>query len=585
MPQTPLVIYDGRCGFCRIWIDYWKQLTGEAIDYAPSQEVGANFPQIPAENFSQAVQLVQPDEQVLSGARAVFATLAYAGIRSPMWLYERVPGFAPATETAYRIIAAHRGLFYQLTRFTFGRHVAPLRYARVEWLFLRLLAFIYFCAFASLAVQITGLVGDRGILPAGRFLAAAKETFGNSAYLLQPGVFWIAHADWFLRAVCWTGAVISLLLLAGRFERTALVCAYVLYLSLSVIGQNFLGYQWDALLLETGFLAIFLSSSRWIVFLFRLLLFRLMFLSGVVKLTSHDPSWHDLSAMSFHYMTQPLPTPIAWYMYQLPLPFQRASTAMILFTELFVPFLIFGPRLWRHCAAVFLIGLQLLIFLTGNYTFFNLLTISLCLFLLDDFSLAKLRLGTRSPRPNRALARTVVILVLLLSFSQFWTVLADRPAPWDAAAGWFAPFEIVNSYGLFAVMTTSRPEIIVQGSNDGRSWLDYEFPYKPGDLSRAPRWVAPYQPRFDWQMWFAALSGYRSEPWFVNFIVRLLQGSPEVNALLAKNPFASAPPKYVRALVFDYSFTNWTERRTTGNWWKRRARGVYLRAISLEDLR
>ena len=179
MPAKPVLVFDGRCGFCRIWIDYWKQITGPAVDYAPFQEVGANFPQIPPEQFSQAVQLILADGQVLSGARAVFATLSYAGVRWLEWLYHHVPGFAPVSEASYRLIAAHRNFFYQVTRFTFGRRVAPLRYARVEWLFLKALALIYFCAFASLAVQITGLAGARGILPAGHFLAEVKNAFGR----------------------------------------------------------------------------------------------------------------------------------------------------------------------------------------------------------------------------------------------------------------------------------------------------------------------------------------------------------------------------------------------------------------------
>ncbi len=585
MPVKPLLIFDGRCGFCKIWIDYWKQLTGPSVDYASSQEVGPNFPQIPPEQFSQAVQLVMPDGDVFAGAQAVFRTLAFAGIRWPSWLYDHIPGLAPVTEAAYRVIAAHRNFFYRATRFTFGRQVEPLRYARVEWLFLRLLALIYCCAFVSLAVQITGLAGARGILPAGPFLAAVRESLGVRAYWLAPGVFWLAHGDTFLRTVCWAGAAISLVLLFGRWERAALVSLYILYLSLSSIGQNFLAFQWDMLLLEAGFLAIFLGSSKWMIFLFRWLLFRLMFLSGAVKLLSHDPSWRNLSAMGFHYMTQPLPTPVAWYMYQLPFRFQRATTAFVLCVETLVPFLILGPRLWRRVACVVFLGFQSLIFLTGNYTFFNLLTMALCVFLLDDAWLGKLRLGTRQAKTQPAVASVVAAVILILSSLELWGVFVDRSAQSDLLAGLIAPFGIVNTYGLFAVMTTDRPEIIVQGSNDGSVWQDFEFPYKPGDLRNAPRWVAPYQPRLDWQMWFAALSGYRSEPWFVGFMLRLLQGSPDVAGLLAKNPFPSAPPKYVRAMLYEYSFTDWTERRQTGNWWKRRARGVYLRAISLEDVR
>ncbi len=587
MPERPLVIFDGRCGFCRIWIEYWKQLTGEQVSYAASQEVGASFPEIPPERFSQSVQLRMPDGEVISGARAVFITLTFApGLAWLIWLYDHVPFFAPVTEAAYRFIASHRNFFYQVTRVTFGRRVAPLSYSKVEWLFLRILAAIYFTAFVSLAVQEAGLAGSRGILPVGRFLDAARQALGPRAYWMIPNVFWMAHSDFILRATCWLGAALAAVLFFGFVERIALVCLYLLYLSWCAAGQDFLSFQWDMLLLEAGFLAVFLGSSKWMIFLFRCLLFRLMFLSGAVKLMSHDAAWRNLNALSFHYMTQPLPTPVAWYMYQLPLGFQRFSTAAVLLVELVAPFFIFAPRPWRHTAAAFLVGLQCLIFVTGNYTFFNLLTIGLCVFLFDDARLARFRLPARRVRVKPAAVAIVAALVLFLSASELVEVfLGWSPQPIRSVLGLAAPYGIANTYGLFAVMTTSRPEIVVQGSSDGATWLDYQFPYKPGDLKKAPRWVAPYQPRLDWQMWFAALSGYRGALWFGNFMVRLLEGSPDVNALLAKNPFPAAPPKYVRALLFDYSFTDWAERRATGNWWKRQLRGSYLRAISLEDVR
>src|SRR5271165_2517860 len=426
MPEKPLLIYDGQCGFCRTWIDYYRSLTGSAVDYPPSQEVTETFPQISEESFRRSVQMVLPDGRVLSGAAAAFSTLGYAGVHWPMWLYRHVPGFGATSEFAYRFIAARRNRFSALTRFTFGRPAA-LTYTRVEWLFLRILALIYLVAFASLAVQITGLVGAQGMLPAGRFLAGARAALGGRAFWEIPGVFWIAHSDAVLRAAAWTGAAISLLLLIGRAERAALVCLYVLYLSLTTIGQNFMAFQWDMLLLEAGFLAIFLGSSKWIVWMFRWLLFRLMFLSGFAKLSSHDPTWRDLTAMSFHYMTQPLPTPIAWFLYRLPLDFHRASTAFVLAVELIFPFLILGPRLWRYFACAALFALQCLIFSTGNYTFFNLLTMALCLFLLDDSALARRRIPKRIAKTKPALARAIAVAILLVSAIELWSVFTRRP--------------------------------------------------------------------------------------------------------------------------------------------------------------
>lgn len=587
----PLVIYDGRCGFCRIWIEYSKALTAGRVAYAPSQDVGSQYPQIPARNFGESVQLVMPDAQVLSGARAVFTALAYAPGRSWMlWAYEHVPGFAPVTEAAYRFIAGHRTLFYHLTRFSFGKRVLPWTFARTEWLFLRLLAAIYLIAFASLAVQIGGLIGAHGILPAGGYLAAVSHALGARGYWSMPTIFWIAHGDPFLKGACWAGVAIALALipgyLKGHWERALLAILYVLYLSLDTAGQDFLAFQWDSLLLEAGFLAIFLGNSKIVVLLFRWLLFRLMFLSGVVKLTSHDPVWRNLTALAYHYMTQPLPNRLAWYMYQLPLTAQRFSTAATLCIELGMPFLFFAPRLWRTVGAAAVLFLQALIFLTGNYTFFNLLTMSLCVLLFDDHAFRWLRLRARAARTATAAVWTVAIVILAISFSELDAEFSDATIePMNALVRLTAPYSIANTYGLFASMTVTRPEIIVQGSNDGATWLDYQFRYKPGDLMQAPRQVAPYQPRLDWQMWFAALSDYRSTPWFTNFMVRLLQGAPEVVALLGNNPFPNTPPKYVRAELFDYKFTDFAERRRTGDWWSRRAQGRYFPAISLEDLR
>ena len=592
--EAPLVIYDGRCGFCRIWIDYWKVLTGGRVAYAPSQEVGSLYPQIPAENFSESVQLVLPDGAVVSGARAVFTTLSYAPgaawvARTLLWTYLHIPAFALLTEAAYRLIARHRTLFYHLTRLTFGKSVLPLKFARTEWLFLRLLALIYMIAFASLTVQITGLIGSGGILPLGGYLRAVSKTLGTRGYWDMPTIFWLAHGDGFLKAASIAGAALGIVLLLGIlkgfWERLLLAALYLLYLSFCTAGQDFLSFQWDSLLLETGFLAIFLGNSRFVVLLFRWLLFRLMFLSGVVKLTSHDPVWRDWTALAFHYLTQPLPTPLAWYMYQLPLGFQRFSTAFTLFVELAIPLLFFGPRRWRFFAAGAAFFLQVMIFLTGNYTFFNLLTMSLCVFLFDDRALEKFPLPARTARTSTAAVWAVSMVILTLSVSAIHeTYFETSPEPENALQRMAGPFQIANTYGLFASMTTARPEIIVQGSSNGVNWLDYEFPYKPGDLRQSPRWVAPYQPRLDWQMWFAALSDYRATPWFTNFMVRLLEGSPDVLGLLKKNPFPDAPPRYVRAELFDYSFTNFTTRRVTGNWWTRTPHGSYFPQISLQDV-
>ncbi|HUS06200.1 MAG TPA: lipase maturation factor family protein [Bryobacteraceae bacterium] len=465
-----------------------------------------------------------------------------------------------------------------------------LEYGLVSWLFIKLLALVYIAAFASFAVQVPGLIGSHGIQPAALYLQRVSEGLGGSAYRLVPTLLWLGSSDRFLQGACVAGIFWGCLALFGVLWRAALVGAFALYLSLVSVSQEFLSYQWDFLLLEAGFLAIFTGYSQIIIWLFRWLLFRLMFLSGAVKLFSGDPTWRSLTALTFHYQTQPLPTPLAWYAQQLPVWFQKASCLGVFIIELGFALLILGPRRARLIALPPLLALQVLIALTGNYAFFNLLAMSLCVFLLDDEALARIlphRIRTRKVvsegRVQGALAGSMALLVSVLSVAQiteqYFGVL---PASAKTVVSLAAPYGISNSYGLFAVMTTRRPEIVVEGSRDGVEWHAYGFQYKPGELQQRPGWVAPRQPRLDWQMWFAALGSYRENIWFVNFLARLLQGSPEVLALLGNNPFPGQPPKYVRALLFDYSFTDY--RQTSGDWWIRRPGGTYLRAVSLEDL-
>lgn len=585
--NVPLLVFDGDCSFCRLWIGYWQRLTGEAIAYAPYQEVAERFPRIATENFKQGVQLILPDGEVLSAAYAVFRSLANVpGYGWLLWAYFHVPGFASVAEFLYRQVAAHRSFFYHVTVFLWGRHLEPATYEiSVRW-FMRSLGAIYFIAFLSLEVQIMGLIGARGILPATRFVNAVRETYGASAWLRLPTIFLLGSGDALLKLACIAGAIAALAIVLGFARRTALVLAFVLYLSLVHVSQTFLSFQWDYLLLETGFLAIFLLPVFPRVWLFRWLLFRLMFLSGTAKLLSHDPAWRNLTALTYHYQTQPLPTRIGWYFHQFPASFQKFSCLFVFFVELVVPFLMFAPRRVRFFAATMTIAFQVLIFITGNYAFFNLLAVALGPFLYDDAAFRRTHEPvTRRPKPAaswRAVSAVLVAFIMLASGLQLLETFSGAiPEPAAIALGWIAPFGVVNTYGLFAVMTTSRSEIIVEGSNDGQTWLEYGFKYKPGDLKRAPVWVQPHQPRLDWQMWFAALSSYPAQPWFVNFAVRLLEGSPDVLALMAENPFPSAPPHYIRARVYDYKFTNFAERRATGDWWRRELKGEYLPVVSL----
>jgi predicted DCC family thiol-disulfide oxidoreductase YuxK len=593
----PLLVFDGDCGFCRAWVDYWKGLTSDRVNYAPFQEVGERFPQVSREEFASAVKLILPGGEVRSGAHAIFTVLASVPDRGWMlWSYDRFPGVAPLCEAAYRTIASRRSVAYWVTRLLWGTPLRPETYHVTTWVFLRLLGAIYLMAFASFGVQAAGLVGSHGILPASEFLGAVHQSLGTAAYWNVPTLLWLNRSDVCLRAVWIAGSCLSLFLLFGVNTRVIRIGLFVLYLSLDTAGQVFMNYQWDALLLEAGFLAVFLGSEVVIVKLFRWLLCRLIFLSGAVKLLSQDPTWRHLTALPVHYQTQPLPTPLAWYFYQLPGWFQRMSVIFVFFVELVVPLLVLAPRRIRLFAGLAITVLQLLIFVTGNYAFFNLLTISLCLFVLDDAALRRTlpkRFMSHLTSRDRARGRpvwwrvacgVVATLVLCVSgFEMMGELSGRRWAPSETVIRAVSPFEIVNTYGLFAVMTTTRPEILVEGSSDGTTWAPYEFKYKPGDLTRSPVWVQPHQPRLDWQMWFAALGDYRSDPWVLRFLERLLEGQPEVLGLLGHNPFPGAPPHYVRALVYDYRFTTPAERKATGHWWKRELQGSYVPAVSLQE--
>ena len=502
------------------------------------------------------------------------------------------------SELLYRWIAQHRDFAYQATRFTFGTKIQPTRFEAVQWIFLRLLGFVYAVAFASLAEQIEGLIGSHGISPAIELLASVAQRAGSVRFLAVPSIFWSGADDRTLVGMAWCGAVLGGALfitgfIRGRFERLLLTLLFILYLSFSSIGQEFLSFQWDSLLLEAGFLAIFLGRNRVIPWMFRWLAFRLFFLSGAVKLLSGDPSWRNLSALSYHYLTQPLPTVVAWYADKLPTAVQHLSTWSVLAIELVGAFIIWMPRRIRLTGAACMIGLQVLIALTGNYTFFNLLTVGLLLFVLDDQLLrriipedvaegfASIR-GTPSGTLERRIALAVAAAILYLGVAHFWqTFRGTAPAPLAVALKYSEPLQIVNSYGLFAVMTTQRMEIELEGSADGNTWKPYEFPYKPGSLTAAPRWVAPFQPRLDWQMWFAALTNYEANPWLVGFVVRLLEASPQAQGLLATNPFPGQPPRYIRAMLYEYTFSNFAEKKATGAWWKRQLKGTYLPPVGL----
>jgi predicted DCC family thiol-disulfide oxidoreductase YuxK len=589
-----ILVYDGDCGICRYWVDYWQGLTGDRVIYRPYQEAAVDFPAIPLEAFRHAIQLIEPDGKVYSGAAATYRVLRHVPGRGAWWwLYANVPGFAQASERSYAFIARRRGLLNRVSKLLWGPALEPERYELVSWVFLRLLGAIYIAAFVSLGVQILGLVGHAGILPLGDYLGAARRALGDTAYWALPTLFWADSSDASLLAGCVVGAVLGLLVVLNRWTRAALIGLFVLYLSYFYAGQDFTGFQWDLLLLEAGFLAIFLSSgSRIVIWLYRWFVFRYLFLAGAAKLLSGDPTWRDFTALEYHFWTQPLPTPLAWYAAELPHWLLIGATAATLLVELGIVFLIFLPRRPRAVAACCIAIFQALIVLTGNYNFFNLLSIAMCVLLLDDASLCRflpqrlvMRVRNRARQPGRAatmVATALALVIVPVGLNRICLSLTGTGLPVaDALEQLVSPLMIVNPYGLFAVMTTNRPEIVIEGSADGQLWREYVFRFKPGPLARRARWSIPHQPRLDWQMWFAALGDRTDNPWFESLMRRLLEGSPPVLALFDVDPFPDRPPKYVRALLYDYRFADSSTRAATGQWWVRQLAGLYFPQVSL----
>ncbi len=502
-----------------------------------------------------------------------------------------------------------RGALARLYGVLRGPDPRPETFVLAGSLFLRLLALVYLIAFVSLWTQIDGLIGRNGILPAQRFFDEARQQLGASRWYRLPTLCWLSPGDGFLHVMCAAGVVLAILLAAGIAPVPVLLLLWTAYLSLVMAGQTFLSFQWDILLLEAGFLAMFLPGAPWSLrprllaaprreglFLERFLLFKLMFLSGITKLLSGDATWRDLTALRYHYEAQPLPSWIGWYAHQSPPWFQAVSCVGMYVIEIGLPFLIFAPRRPRLVAAGGLIALQFLIAATGSYCFFNLLTLSLCVLLLDDRLLGRVsgrRLADRAagtaPAPRRAAVLPAAVLLAAAStialLDEMLGTAGRGTAVTAAILGPIEPFRTINGYGLFRVMTTQRPEIIIEGSDDGLTWKPYEFRWKPGDPKRRPRFAAPHQPRLDWQMWFAALGPQRSAHWLEGLVRRLLEGSPEVLGLLRENPFPDRPPRLLRMVMYRYRFSDRAARRATGDWWVRERVGVLLPPVSTDPMR
>jgi hypothetical protein len=500
-----------------------------------------------------------------------------------------------------------------------------------RWLFLRPLGLIYFSAFYPLVFQIRGLIGPNGILPANEYLQALTR-LGPSRFWYAPTLLWLSSGSHMLMALCWVGMAASALLVLNIWPRGMLFVCFLCFLSFVSAAQDFSGYQSDGMLLEAGFISLLLAPpgfrpgfaggyppSRASLFLLQWEWFRIYFESGMVKLASGDPQWRNFTAMDEYYQNGPLPTWIGWYVQHLPHRFHAFATGATLVMELGLVWMLFMPRFWRIVCFFIVTLWQIPVILTANYTFLNYLVLVLGVLLLDDPFLLRVMPGrwrtrfaaelqppvaeqvTSAPNPpeesgtparptafphRKALTLAISSVILVWIFyattvQMIWIVFPAAPFPTSPVAA-LDPFRIANRYGLFAVMTRGRWEIEFQGSNDGQNWVAYPFRYKPQDPSKPPRIYAPYQPRFDWNLWFASLGEWRDNMFVVSTEERLLSNDNDVLALFAGNPFANAPPKLVRAVIWQYWFTSLAEKRATGMWWKRQLLGAY--APTLEKL-
>jgi lipase maturation factor 1 len=505
-----------------------------------------------------------------------------------------------------------------------------------RWIFLRALAAIYFSAFYSLLFQIKGLIGPQGVLPAREYLAAVGRAFPLSKYWYAPSLFWISSSSQMLMVVTWIGLAASVIALLNFWPRLMFLICFVCFLTFVSSSGEFSSYQSDGMLLEAGFISLFFAPpglqpgwgadhppSRASLFLLQWEWFRIYFESGMVKLVSGDQQWRRLSAMDEYYQNGPLPTWIGWHVQHLPHWFHAASAAGTFLLELVLVFMLFFPRRVRIICFLIVTPWEIGVILTANYTFLNYLVLALGFLLLDDKALLRFvpqRQRWRTFEPSIAggqakqdrvrtsgetshqilvddavgqrlnvglrtlgLAASAVMLSWIFYNSTAEMIgipLRRIPLPTAPIAA-LEPFRISNQYGLFAVMTNGRYEIEFQGSEDGNNWIAYSFRYKPQALNEAPRIYAPYQPRFDWNLWFASLSDWRSNELVTLAEERLLESEPDVVALFKSNPFPAKRPRFVRAVLWRYWFTSTDEKRRTGNWWRRQYLGLYAPEVSL----
>jgi hypothetical protein len=466
---------------------------------------------------------------------------------------------------------------------------SPEDYTIISYWFPRLLGIIYLIAFWPFLFQIKGLLGTNGILPVGNFLAWVKRAWPSSYYYICPSLFWFRSDNKALLGLVWAGVLASLLLIFGVYPSLMLLIVYLLYLSIISVGQDFLSFGWEVFLQEVALNTLLLSLTTtpnlmvWLSMNF--LLFRFHIQSGAVKLQSRDKAWRDLSAVGEHYQSQPIPNTTAWYVHKLPKWIHKTSCAIMFFIELALPFLLFTTEDIRLIVCGFFVALQLFIYVTGNFSYLNHLTAVFSLILLNNSFLEKMGFSAPVDVPTPLFLEYALTVagtaLLVLQVMRFWDHFSPHPLFYKILRD-ISPLHIANRYGIFAIMTTTRYEVVVEGSDNGIIWQEYDFKHKPTDIMRRPKRISPYQPRLDWQAWFLPFRHFSQEGWFQNFLFHLLKDTPEVVALIRHNPFPEKPPKFIRAVMYVYTFTTFEEKKATGAWWKRHTVRAYSPILSLK---
>ena len=449
------------------------------------------------------------------------------------------------------------------------------------------LALIYSIGFLVTINQFKGLIGSNGLLPVPRFLTYVK-------FWQAPSIFHFHYSDSFFALISWIGLIVSIALVLGLADKlpwwgSALIwfIPWLLYLSIMNVGQTFYGFGWESLLLEIGFLAIFLGSSKTlvpivIIFLLRLILFKLEFGAGLIKMRG-DECWRDLTCLDYHHETQPMPNPLSWHFHNLPTWIHRCEVAGNHFFQLIVPWGLFLPQPLPTIAASLIIGSQSWLVLSGNFSWLNWSAILLAVSGLSNNFLRRLipieiPASLISPTSYQMTSLIISLLILVLSYKPIMNMIS----PGQKMNASFDPLHLVNTYGAFGSVTKKRFEIVIEGSNDQKTWQEYQFKGKPGDPKAMPAQYAPYHLRLDWLMWFAAFGREQQSHLFIPLIEKLLPANQDVLKLLKYNPFPEQAPKFIRAKYYLYTFTSPQERKETGAYWNRELVGDYIKTVSLK---